>query len=305
MSPSRRKNFKKMLLKRIALGTGLLMLFLFQASCAVHKIAAHWCDHDTAANGCDNQWQEIPQYYDEDRQIAVWMANHSEALFLCISIRDNALKRQNGLGRLTIWLDPQGGKTKIFGIHLSSGDLNGPAMGSRSEAGVMRPMDDRGSPMGNQPQPPSQGPLKTLEITYKDTTGPLKMTMDEVRRTGIEIGVKQSKEGRLVYEFDIGFKAAPSLAGLEPGMNLGVGIQINAPEKKGRKRALTNGQRVRGGPGGGLSGPGPGGSMGGRGIGLASEGLRPGEENDPFEVWLQVKLANRAIGYHKMRVVKM
>ncbi|WP_319405739.1 hypothetical protein [uncultured Desulfosarcina sp.] len=285
-----------MRLKRIALGIGLLMLFLFQAGCAVHKLTAHWCNYNIAANGCDNEWQEIPQYYDEGRQIAVRMANHAEALFLCISISDNALKKQNGLGRLTIWLDPQGGKAKTFGIHLSSGDPKGPTLGSRSETGVMRPTDDRGSSMGNQPKLPSVVPLKKLEITYKDTTGPLKMTMDEVHLTGIEIGVGQSKEGRLIYEFDIGFQAAPCLSGLEPGMDIGVGIQINTPEKESRKRAPTNGQMGRGGPGGGMSGPGPGGSAGGRVFSHASEGLHLGEENDPFEVWLQVQLANRASG---------
>ncbi|VTR67749.1 hypothetical protein DESC_610332 [Desulfosarcina cetonica] len=89
----------------------------------------------------------------------------------------------------------------------------------------MSPPNGRATADPSLRPPPAVRLPESLRITYQDATGPLSMTMDEVRRTGIDIGVARGSDGRLCYEFKIAFRADPSLEGFRPGMCLGLGIQ--------------------------------------------------------------------------------
>ncbi len=292
-------------LKQNAIKIVLLFSIVFQGGCSVNKVACHWRGYDIVANGYENEWQGSPQYYDKKRQLAIRVTNDVEALFLCVSTSDKALKKRIRMSGLTVWLDPQGGKEQIFGIHLLGGDTKRPDRGSGPGAGAFRPADDRGRPEENEQKPPFSETLEELEISYWGATGPLKMRIDEVQRTGIDIGIGPPEGGRMVYEFNIGFKAAPSLSGLKPGMIVGLGIQTGASKPDGRKRASSGDQMGQGGPGGGMGGPGSGGGMGGPGpgggmdrggMGRGPGGSGPHDKNDLFEVWLQVQLADRTKG---------
>jgi len=121
-----------------------------------------------------------------------------------------------------------------------------------------------------------------------DTTGPLTMTISEVRRTGIDIGVGQAGRGRLVYEFNIAFKAAPSLGGLKPGKVVGIGVLIGGSAQDGPGKGSHGGPMGASGFDGGFGGPG-GGMAGGPGAG----GFR--KKDETFEVWLQVRLAGPGV----------
>jgi hypothetical protein len=117
------------------------------------------------------------------------------------------------------------------------------------------------------------------------------MTISEVRRTGIDIGVGRTGDGRLVYEFNIAFRAAPSLGELEPGMTVGIGILAGGFGRNGPGRGLPGGPMgpvgFDGGPGGPGAGSGMRGSPGARGF---------AKKDNPIEVWLQVRLAGPAMG---------
>jgi hypothetical protein len=274
-------------LKQNAIKIVLLFSFILQGGCSAHKVACHWRGYDIVANGYENEWQGSPQYYDKRRQVSIRVTNDAEALFLCVSTSDKDLKRRLRMTGLTVWLDPHGGKEQIFGIHLPGGDTKRPDRGPGLGAGAFRPADDRGRPEENEQKPPPSETLEELEISYWGATGPLEMTIDEVRRTGIDIGMGPPKDGRMVYEFNIGFKAAPSISGLKPGMIVGLGIQAGASKPDGRKRASSGDQMGQGGPGGGMDSSGMGRGPGGSG---------PHDKNDLFEVWLQVQLAERTKG---------
>jgi hypothetical protein len=144
---------------------------------------------------------------------------------------------------------------------------------------------------------PGKAPVKPLEsvfITYADTTGPLKMDMVEVRKTGLNIGVGRDSGGRWIYEFNIPFKADSCLADLGPGAIVGIAIQSGETERGGEKPPSI------GSPGGGMGGPEPGGGMrmpGGPGGGMGG-GTPGGEPGGPpnsgdskgFEIWIRVTL---------------
>lgn len=277
-------------MKRMAISIGSLVLLLFQGGCAPHQVATHWQGEDIIVNGCDNEWRGNPDYHDPDRQVTIRVTNDAEAIFLCIATGDDALKKQFGRTGLTVWLDPLGGKAQTFGIHLPVGGFERLHQGTQT--GNLKPA-------GNGLQTPSPEPLKSLAITYQDTTESLAMTIDEVRRTGIDVAFGQAGGGRWVYEFIIGFKAAPCLSGLGPGMVVGVGIQSGESKHEGRKRPASAGQMGKGAPPGGKGGHGSG-RGGGRGM---NRGMNrdPGrsrslDKGNPFEVRLEVQLAEHASG---------
>jgi hypothetical protein len=192
-------------------------------------------------------------------------------------------------GGLTLWLDPQGGEKHVFGIHLPDSGTESFTPGHGHRAPKPKPRDKQAPPPGGKP--PRLEPLKQLAVTYSDATGPLTMTISEVRRTGIDIGVGRTGDGRLVYEFNIAFRAAPSLGELEPGMTVGIGILAGGFGRNGPGRGLPGGPMgpvgFDGGPGGPGAGSGMRGSPGARGF---------AKKDNPIEVWLQVRLAGPAMG---------
>lgn len=262
---------------------GMLIGLLVQGGCAARKITALWCDRQIVAEGHASDWQGTPQYYDQDHKLVVRVTNNSQAMVLSIESWDDGLKRELRTGGLTLWIDPQGGRAHVFGIHLPGAEGDGRGHRPHPGAGALPPGNASvdSANRGFQPSPP--GPLHTVSISYQDATGPLEMTMDEVRRTGIDIAVRQHTDGRLIYEFKIGFHAAPSLAELQPGMLVGVGIMGCASVRRGGQGAFP------GAPMAGLEDP--GGSMGGPGPGGGPRGAPPGGKGRRFETWLKVRLA--------------
>lgn len=276
----------------------MLILPVCLGGCTANKVASQWRNGNFIADGSDNEWQVAPQYYDEKQRLAIRVTNDAEALYLSIATSDESIKRQLLMAGLTIWLDPKGGKDRIFGIHLPGSDPAGPRPRPQDKGGGP-PAEDNGSHRGvRRHLLPPVGPPSDLSITYADATGPLTMRLSEVRRTGIDIGVGQSPAKRLVYEFTIAFNAAPCLSGLAPEMVVGIGIMAGASKQGGPQAGSRGGAPV--GPGGVVPGPGFDGGInamnGPRQGGGPGGGPGAGEKSGSLEVWLQVRLAERTRG---------
>jgi hypothetical protein len=267
---------------------GLLALLLLQSGCATHKVAGRWPDHPIVIDGADMEWQGTPQFYDQKRHLAVRVVNDARALFLCIAAGDDAPSaRPPGMTGLTLWIDPQGGRKKIFGIQLRAGGPGRPDRGPGPGAAAGPPNEKQEHPLDGEGPPPVPEAGRTVAIKYADATGPLQMSIAEVRRTGIDIGRGTTRGRRRVYEFRIDFVAAPSLADLKPGMVVGIGIQLGTDAQNGRDGAPPQRSMGRGGPGGGMGRRIDGGMGGGPG------GPHPDGKDNAFIVWLQVRLADR------------
>lgn len=287
----------------------ILAIAIFSVGCAAQQVDSRWRTEKIAADGSDGEWQDAPQYYDRDQQMTVRVANDGQAFYLCLSTGSDPFARQLRMTGLTIWLDPAGGQSKVLGIHIPGGEPgrtgSGPGGPLSPEA---RPPDSGPKKAegagGHRPPAPRSHQLQKIAITYKDTTGPLTMELDEVRRTGIDIGIDRLPDQRLVVEFKIRFTAAPCLESLEPGMALGLGVQSGesgSEKRQQRGGSMGPGDRSggRGGPpsdGGGMGAPPSGGGMGGPPSGGGGRGpgaFRDGGK-DNIEIWLQVLLARPA-----------
>lgn len=272
--------------------------------CSTHQVASGWKRAEIIANGIDNEWPSNPLFVGDDPPIAVHVVNDNQSLALCIETNNEGLKRHLLMDGLTVWMDPKGGEEEVFGIHVRGGSPIDTGRRLPAEAGAAPPTDNDHGPSGRQPQMPPIYPLGQAAVTYRDTTGPLTMAMDEVRRTGIDIGVGQGAGRSLVYEFNIAYKAAPSLEGLAPGMVIGIGILSGGSEPEDRRPATPDDHTRQEGPPGGGGGPEsgsrmggrPGGMMGGEQMGPGPGGPPPDAKQDRASVWLQVQLADGAKG---------
>jgi hypothetical protein len=275
-------------MKQTMINVGLLILFIAVGGCATNKVAGHWRGHNIVADGDDREWREAPQFYDDARQFIIRVANDGTMISLCVAVGRKDMVERIGRGGLTVWLDPQGGEQRVFGIHLADKDMEKFLQGHDPAVTGLKPRDRQVPPLGGKP--PHLEPLKQLAVTYSNTTGPLTMTISKVRRTGIDIGIGRTRDGRLVYEFNIAFRAAPSLCELKPGMSVGIGILTDDFGQNGPKGGLSGRPMGAAGFTGGRGGPGPGGGM------RAFPGARGfGKKDRPIEVWLQVRLAGQPI----------
>ncbi|MGD9221956.1 MAG: hypothetical protein PVH22_01845 [Desulfobacteraceae bacterium] len=282
------KNSDNILMKQTMINVAWLILLIAVGGCTAIKVAGHWRGHNVVADGDDREWQDAPLYYDDDRRLIVRVTNDATIISLCVAVGRKDLIERFQRGGLTVWFDPQGGEQRVFGIHLPDKDTEMFPRGPGPAVSGLKPRDRQAPPPGGKP--PLLEPLKQLAVTYSKATGPLSMTISEVRRTGLDIGIGRTRDGRLVYEFNIALRAAPSLSELKPGMNVGIGILTDGFGQDGPKRGSPRGPMGIADFGGGPGGPGPGGDM------RASPGARGfGKRDKPFEVWLKVTLAGPPI----------
>jgi len=262
----------KSFVKTNAIKIGLLFVVV-STGCATHIVSSHWRQDGLTINGSEDEWPEVPQYYDSDRKVSLRMMNDADAVYLCFSTSDEALKKKLSMTGLTVWLDPAGEKHKTFGIHLPG--AGPPGLPRKSGA------DDR---QGDKNERPALKTPKTAEITYAGATGPLSMPMAQVRQTGIDVGVGQPNGRRFVYEFKICFTAGPSLSALGQGKTVGIGIETGKTDMNHEMRKPPEGGMDRKNHGGGMGGGGrPGGGSSAKAMG------------EPFETWIKVTLAGGSI----------
>jgi len=273
----------KFVVKTNALKVSLLLIVLVSTGCAAHTVASHWYRDGLTINGSEDEWPAAPQYYDADRQANIRMMNDADAIYLCFSTSDEALKKKLSMTGLTVWLDPAGEKHKTFGIHLPGAGA-GPRGLSRKSGAADR--------QGNKKERPALKTPKAVDITYAEATGPLSMPMAQVRQTGIDVGVGQPDGRRFVYEFKICFTAGPSLSALGPGKTVGIGIETGKTDMNHEMGKPTEGGMGRTNRGGGMGGMGGGGMHGGGRPGGGSPAKAMGE---PFETWIEVTLSDGSI----------
>lgn len=243
------------------------------SGCAAHKVTSQWRAHAIVADGSEVEWPPTPQFYDESKQVSIRLSNDDDSVQVCFATRDRDLKVALATEGISVWLDPDGGKNKVVGIYVPGG---------RSHFRFA----EKGANGDRSAKSPELKVPATIEMTYSETTGPLKMDLEEVRRTGIEIGTGQPDGSRYVYEFIVPFAVDEMLSGMGPGKVIGVGILSG--DGQSRERSQKPSMGAMGGPGGG----GRGGAGKGPGMGGGGGGGKSGFEKRPgsYEVWLKVQL---------------
>ncbi len=274
------------------------------AGCSGAKVASQWRSDKIVTNGSDDEWPGTPQYYDKEKRVVVKIMNDDDSIYICFSANDREVKKKLMMAGLTVWIDPEGGKERKYGVRLSMKPRGRPTKFSgENRERVTKEDRERISKEG---PPPFEAPEK-LEVIHPFADGPFDMTIEEARHAGVEVGVGQPN-GRLVYEYRIRTEGENFVLSLDTGATVGIGIESGKMDKgkmMGKDGAHGGGGGGgygrrgggMGGPGGGgMGGPGKGG-MGGPGGGGTGGPTRGGgrpdlkEMGEPFEVWLKVEWA--------------
>jgi hypothetical protein len=229
-------------LKIFATAALLAAALLGSSACSVLQVNSQWRAKDIVINGLPDEWKDslVPV---KDDGFSFGIRNDDRFLYVCI-VGDTPMLMSMAVSRgMTVWLDPAGGKSKVFGIKFPLGPTAAAPQNAPPATGA-----------GGRPAPPINeviilGPEKDAlkQIAIKDLKG-------------LEIRAAVVK-GVFAYEIKVPFVATPEFPyalGSAPGPFVGIGIEIP-------------GMR-RGGGGGGMGGGGGEGidDVGGMGMGGGS-----------------------------------
>ncbi len=271
MSESRRSAEERAERARRALGFALLAGLLALPSVAAAKTPV-----------IDSAWR-MPGDGDATRRVAattldkgraeVSASNDDRYLYLTLSSQDRGLYASMFRDGLTLWIDPEGGHKKAFGIRYPLG----------GDAGA------RGVPL----LPPAQ----VIELLEADGATPRRVLAGDV--PGLEVRIEDGEDA-FRYELKIPLVAADAKSfglGAGTGQTVGIGWVTDRPrsgESSPERRGPGEGMGRHGGGLGGPMGGGLGGPMGGRmGDGMHGPEGRGGRPRSsvPLNAWVKVRLA--------------
>ena len=213
----------------------------------------------------------------EDPPLAVGFLNDAENLYVCLLANEPQMRDQIMRSGLTVWFDPNGGRTKALGIKFPLGESprQGSASGERSEGAVQGGMEARSN---------------ELEITRPGERTPQIFGIDQAK--GIDIKAVPSAS-ELVYELKIRLLPTDNdsiAVGAGAGKTIGVGFEVGKFVPNVGKGAQGR-SGAAGGAGSGMPGMGGGRGRGGiGGMGGIGQGQALPEE---WKLWASVRLTQR------------
>jgi hypothetical protein len=285
-------------------GLGLCMALALLAGCAGSRLACPWVAPPPAVDGDLAKWQGFLYSFDDDREF-VGVKNDGTDLYLCLASDHSDLQRQILRQGLTVWIDPQGGKQKVLGVHFP--------LGLRDRGG--RPDE---TPEGQRRHFEPESAVRALAdsgaaLEILRGTGPgTRFLLGQAPGLGIKVGWKDEM---MIYELRIPLEpdsGCPFAVGARPGQTIGLGLET--PKLVRGESSGMEGRRERGNwsddrsgdrpadgsdePADGDDRPYPGGRRGGMGGpgGSRGGGFEGGRRQMPesLQIWARIALAKEA-----------
>ncbi|MFA9454613.1 MAG: hypothetical protein ACERK6_11945 [Candidatus Aminicenantaceae bacterium] len=285
--------YRSGLLTRPAAGAFLALLLVFtQTGCGDYKMDSLWLTEPITIDGDSSDWRGA-LYYLKDDKASVGIRNDRENLYVCLITQDPTLSRQALNLGLILWIDPAGGKEKLFGINYP--------IGARENFRLGPGRDPEGLDPEQMQEELRNTSLESLhELRFLDAEGQELDRLELEQLEGMEIAVETSR-GIFVYELRIPLisdQRLPFVLAVQAGQTIGIGLEIPKVDREEMRQSMGggNGEGPPGGGTGGRSGGGMGG-MGGRGGG--GKGGRPGGGRENFDqdllkgkkIWSKIHLA--------------
>ncbi len=242
------------------------------------KLSSQWADRQIKVDGAQTEWDGGVSFI-ENKNVALGFFNDDEYLYVSMTTTDRKVQSQFMAMGFRLWLDPNGGKDRSFGVKFPVGmtDL-GIMLRGRGQSQDLEAMKEH-----------FQKSLVNLELTLPGEEEPRLLRVEEAQ--GIEVKVGDMQDG-LVYEIKVPLHKSddhPFAIQAKPGKPIGVGFETAQFDRKKMREQMQN-SGSRGRPSG--FGGGRGGSGGRRGGGQGGRmGQRP-EGPEPFKIWASVALSS-------------
>jgi hypothetical protein len=260
-------------------GTVIAAILSLSGCSSVLQLSSYQRPASITIDGGNQEWSGVPAYAAKGR-FMLSVVNDDEYLYLCIATRDESLQMQLMEMGTTVWLDPEGGKSKGFGVRYPLGRQPGD-----------RPPTMGGNDRNDQAREMRGGAQLEMEIVGADEADRMRLPVNN--SMGIRVAIARSAEGMVAYELQVPLKKTPEhpyAVAVLPSAHIGLGIEIgSAGRQPGGNRSDF------GGPPGGPDGGGrpPGNGMPG-GQGGPPKGSMPSRESgsvESIELWFNVALS--------------
>jgi|GEM_PF-4738518 len=245
-------------------------------ACSGAKILSTYSTGEIMVDGNFQEWENRLTYL-ENKEINLGVSNDSTAVYFCITIADQGLRHRVFTQGVTLWIDPDGGRSEVFGIRYPIGLP--PALKQQMEPDLrnepMRAIPDYRKWIDQLPRD-----LMLLVNGEEQATIPIS---GNARDLELALGFTH---GNLIYEGKIPFSELGDIPVSELASGTQVGFGLAIPAQPVRKRS---GNRNVGGQSGAVGSPATGSPTGG----IAGRGNRLNRQlADDFEHWSSVQLAS-------------
>ena len=278
----------------------LFMIFLLGATgCNSQKMQSAWAPDKIEIDGQMQDWSGNQTTYFEDEDILMGLANDSQNLYLLVRFNDPQWARMIKMSGLTVWIDPDGGKDKIFGLRYTGGPSMEDFQQRQGDSARTMPEGENQFPgMDRFKDKMKERPEFAVVDSKSEQIVPI--PKDGSKGPSAEF---YSDGGFYNYEFSVPLELiSADFYGLElkPGQKIGIGSIWGGSDRDEIRNEMGGGPggKTGGGPGGGMggsppSGGGPGGGMGGGPPGGGMRGERPNMP-EKQEYWFDITLAQNA-----------
>jgi len=269
----------------------MIGLFTLTSACGREKIESQKTTTPIIVNGISDDWKNYNQVLYKDWSAVYSVINDDTSLSLLFQFRDPQLARKINMRGLTLWINSEGDKEKVTGIHYENRKFMDAMLDNMAEGKRM---------LREKPDENFEGPGRDEHekfagtFSLRDNEG---YVISNNGKNGIYGGANK-KDGNYCFEFTIKPSAENGLI-ISPDTDLKLGIEIaavNEEVKEMMEKRKPGGMDGKieppedGMSGGGMRGGGrSGGGMGGP----PPDGKRGNMQNDTDaqEIWFSVTLA--------------
>ena len=266
----------------------LILCTLMIQGCKKTELTSQWKDTDIVIDGDHTDWKDHLSLI-EKHNVSIGMQHNDEFLYMCLATTDKQIQNQFLRMGLKLWLSPEDGKKRQFGIHYPIG-LMGSGISMR-ELSSNRGLGDQEQNAGRMED------LITRSLFELEVLGPEEGDIERMhvnQAQSMEIKINRD-EGLLVYELKIPRirdEKHPYALGMGPQAMLICGFETGEVDLDQMRSDMGNRMGGGGMRGGGGRGRG-GGSRGRPGGGPPTGGMRGGgmmERPEPVKIWTQIMM---------------
>ncbi|MDD5167767.1 MAG: hypothetical protein PHN75_03040 [Syntrophales bacterium] len=271
--------------------------------CGMEEINSTWCDRKVVIDGIDGgrEW-ESARHSLAKGDVTIGIMNDEEALYVRLSTRNRAIRKQLLTTGFTVWFDETGGNNRMYGLRF-------PLPAWMEDPGPERLHPPSRNHEGQNDPPGISDYLRRASQGDMEIVQPWKNEFSSIAAEysasyGIQCRLGNMR-GNFIYELRIPMirnSSRPYGIAMRKTKTMGIGFETGElAERQAFTGGWDGGGRGPGGGGAGGPGGGPGGAGGGRdgqpdGMGRGPEGGPNGmgdaqEMMKPIKLWLKVNLA--------------
>ena len=263
--------------------TATLLLLSFTGCKSAMNLTSNSLDREVTIDGSEEEWVDALQAIEKEN-FSLGLLNDEEFLYVTLVTADAQLRNQIMALGMTLWIDPEGGKDKTFGVRFPLGIMDS---GLPPNPMLMQRDPEIAEQMFNES-------LAEFEVVREKDEDTRRWMRTEIEDMQMDANIKT---GMFVYELKIPLRDEALGYSLEiaEGNSIGLGLETPEFDREAMREQFMRERGAAGGGRGGFGGGGVGGGgFGGGGLGaggMGRGGQGPGAIGSSLDFWGLFSLA--------------